>query len=206
MMEQKKTPSKPARRSLRDRNKTAIEQAPETAAAAAPAVAAVPAREEVTTPAAAVQEPKKQAKSGRPARTVAVTRQGIYLTPEQFNNAKAAYLADWKNGGEANTFTLWIGEAITRHAARSLKARLRFAANKPARAEVRTGSSRSFNVPTSAIELMRAAISQEQAEERWLSDSSWCAEAVDAAISTARECNGGELPTPPARLPNRLVR
>ncbi len=102
--------------------------------------------------------------------------------------------------------TLWIGEAITRHAARSLKARLRFAANKPARAEVRTGSSRSFNVPTSAIELMRAAISQEQAEERWLSDSSWCAEAVDAAISTARERNGGELPTPPARLPNRLVR
>ncbi|MGP5666709.1 hypothetical protein [Glutamicibacter arilaitensis] len=197
----------PKRRTLADRNNDAISREDKSAIKEAAEIAPVvqePAM--LPTSEAETKAPKRAKTVGRPARTIDVTRVGIYLTPEQFNNAKAAYLADWKNGGEANTFTLWIGEAITRHAARSLKSRLRFAANKPARAEVRTGSSRSFNVPTSAIELMRAAISQEQAEERWLSDSSWCAEAVDAAISTARERNGEELPTPPSRLPNRLVR
>lgn len=194
----------PKRRTLADRNRAAINR--EETVTPAEDQTAPPVPEPVKTPAEVTKSTVKTKKVGRPARSVDVTRQGIYLTPEQFNSAKAAYLADWTNGGEANTFTLWIGEAIRRHAARTFTERLKFETKKPARAAARTGSSRSFNVPTAAIERMRTAISQEHEKSRWLSDSAWCGEAIDAAISEARERNGGSLPVPPARLPNRLVR
>lgn len=194
----------PKRRTLADRNKDAINR--EEAAEPAVEIEVSPVKEASAVPAAAKKPTTESKKAGRPARSVDVTRQGIYLTQEQFNNAKAAYLADWTNGGEANTFTLWIGEAITRHADRTFTARLKHETKKPARAEARTGSSRSFNVPSAAIARMRAAITQEHDNGRWLSDSAWCGEAIDAAISEAQKRNGGSLPVPPARLPNRLVR
>lgn len=197
----------PKRRTLADRNNEAISREDKPVVKEAAPVAPV-VQEPATLPTAeiAIETPKKAKTVGRPARTIDVTRLGIYLTPEQFNNSKAAYLADWSNGGEANTFTNWIGEALTTHAKRSIQERQKNAVERPARAEKRTGSSRSFNVPTVAIERMRAAISQEHEEGRWLSDSAWCGEAIDAAISEAQKRNGGSLPVPPERLPNRLVR
>lgn len=36
------------------------------------------------------------------------TRIGIYLQPSEFEDAKAAYLADWSNGGRADTFAGWV--------------------------------------------------------------------------------------------------
>ena len=41
---------------------------------------------------------------------------------------------------------------------------------------------------------------------RLASDSAWCSEAIAAAVDAARTKNDGSLPTPPPRLPNRLVR
>lgn len=32
------------------------------------------------------------------------TRLSTYLTPQEFDDAKAAYLANWTNGGKADTF------------------------------------------------------------------------------------------------------
>lgn len=197
----------PKRRTLADRDNDAISREDKPAIKEAAPVA--PVAQEPTmlpTPETKTEAPKRTKTVGRPARTIDVTRVGIYLTPEQFINSKAAYLADWTNGGEANTFTNWIGEALTRHADRTFTARLKYETKKPARAEARTGSSRSFNVPSAAIERMRAAISQEHDNGRWLSDSAWCGEAIDAAISEAQKRNGGSLPVPPERLPNRLVR
>lgn len=197
----------PKRRTLADRNNDAISREDKPVIKEAAPVAPV-VQKPATLPTAeiATETPKKAKTVGRPARTIDVTRLGIYLTPEQFNNSKAAYLADWSNGGEANTFTKWIGEALTTHATRSPQERQKNAVERPARAEKRTGSSRSFNVPTEAVQKMRAAISQEHEEGRWLSDSAWCGEAIDAAISEAQKRNGGSLPVPPERLPNRLVR
>jgi hypothetical protein len=199
--------AQPKRRSLAERNKDAIsrEEAPVQPVAVkepeAPAEAPQPA------PAAppAKATPAAQKTPAPTASASEVTRIGIYLTPEQFTGAKAAYLADWINGGEANTFTRWIGEVLSAHAERTPQERLERSTLRD-RSTERIGSSRSFNVPTAAVEQMRAAITADHGVGRWPSDSAWCAEAIDLATEAAKEKNGGTLPTPPVRLPNRLSR
>ncbi|MGA7205859.1 MAG: hypothetical protein WBX27_14640 [Specibacter sp.] len=199
------------RQSLRNRNKAAITTESlqvEQGEPAMPATEAAPAATEETkapapAPAPAKAPAKKQGHA--PLEANEITRIGIYLTPEQFNGAKAAYLADWLNGGDSNTFARWIGEVISAHAQRTPQERLERSALR-GRATERTGSSRSFNVPTEAAEKMREAVVADQRVGRWPSESAWCAEAMDLAIEAARERNGGSLPTPPARLPNRLTR
>lgn len=132
-------------------------------------------------------------------------RLGIYLTPVEFDDARASYLADWANGGDADTFARWIAGALDRHAARTAKQRAARDRLR-GRSDARTGSTRSFSIPTSTMQRMRAAITADQQAGRWPSDSAWCAEAIALAVEDARKANGGTLPTPPARLPNRLVR
>jgi hypothetical protein len=134
----------------------------------------------------------------------ATARLGIYLTPQEFNDGKAAYLTDWSNGGQADTFARWIAAALDTYAARTPKQRA--GAAPRGRAEERTGSTRSFSIPTDTVARMRAAITADQQAGRWPSDSAWCGEAIAAAVDQARVQNGGSLATPPPRLPNRLVR
>lgn len=150
--------------------------------------------------------PKKAAPACTAATAAAssTARLGIYLTPEEFDDAKAAYLADWTNGGEADTFARWIAAAIEAYAGRTPKQRS--TATPRGRAQERTGSTRSFSIPTDTVARMRAAISADQQAGRWPSDSAWCGEAIADAVDQARTQNGGSLPTPPPRLPNRLVR
>ena len=202
------------RRSLRDRNRAAIALDPDTPdlePTAEPRSSAQP-----TTPAPAVKAPQKprtaSSADGKPpaprkAATAAASdtaRLGIYLTPQEFEDAKAAYLADWTNGGEADTFARWIAAAIETYAARTPKQRA--TAQPRGRADERTGSTRSFAIPTDTVARMRAAINADQQAGRWPSDSAWCSEAIAAAVDAARTKNDGSLPTPPPRLPNRLVR
>jgi len=203
------------RRSLRDRNNAAIgrdadslpppvEPSPDggqrTAAAAEPATAAAPP---VAAPAVAPPTPRPPTPAASAAGATA--RLGIYLTPVEFDQAKAGYLADWTNGGSADTFARWIAAAIDTHAARTPRQRAAQALPK-ARGDEHTGGTRSFSIPAATIRRMRAAITADQHAGRWPSDSAWCGEAIALAVSTARDRNGGALPTPPPRLPNRLVR
>ena len=141
-------------------------------------------------------------RASTPASTTA--RLGIYLTPAEFAGAKAGYLADWSNGGDADTFARWIAAAIEVYAARTTKDRA--GAAPRGRAEERTGSTRSFSIPSDTLAQMRAAIIADNQAGRWPSDSAWCGEAIAYAVEQARARNGGSLPTPPPRLPNRLVR
>lgn len=118
-------------------------------------------------------------------------RLGIYLTPEEFDNAKAAYLADWANGGTADTFARWIATAIETYASRS--ASQRATAPPRGRADEPTGSTRSFNIPTNTLAKMRTAITADQQAGRWPSDSAWCNEAITFAVdqpepATAAPC------------------
>ncbi|MFT8395937.1 hypothetical protein [Propionibacterium sp.] len=185
-----------ARRSLRDRNRAAIAAGPE-----------VPDIEPSAGPRGPVHAPAKPVtRTARQSRTASgsTARLGIYLTRDQFLGAKAAYLADWTNGGDADTFARWIAAALDTHAARTPEQR---AATAPkGRADRRTGSTRSFAIPTTTVARMRTAITADQHAGRWPTDSAWCGDAIDRAVETARAINGGALPTPPARLPNRLVR
>ena len=189
------------RRSIRDRNTAAIAQEAEAVAT----IATVEAPAPVVTPEPRASTPKAPTKKPAPTAATGTDRLGIYLTPAEINDARAAYLADWSNGGDADSFARWIAAAIDTHAARTPKQR----ADRDrlrTRSEERTGSSRSFSIPIASMQRMRAAISADQKAGRWPSDSAWCAEAMALAVDAAREANGGVLPTPPARLPNRLVR
>jgi len=208
-----------ARRSLRDRNAAAIahdfyepvdvpaEQAPPDPATEPTKVSPVgqqTGQNAASQTADAEKAPiaKKKRAQTAPGDT---DRLGIYLTPDEFNGARAGYLADWTNGGEADTFARWIAAALDAHAARTPKQRATQGGLR-VRSEERTGSTRSFNIPTVTMKRMRAAISADQQAGRWPSDSAWAAEAIGIAIDAARAANGGKLPTPPDRLPNRLVR
>ena len=200
------------RRTLGDRNRTsiALDPTPELEPSAEPRSSAQP--NPTPTPGKAPQKPRtgSAARTPAPARKAATAaasdtaRLGIYLTPEEFDDAKAGYLADWSNGGEADTFGKWIAAAIEAYAARTPKQRA--AAPPRGRAEERTGATRSFAIPSDTVGRMRAAITADQQAGRWPSDSAWCGEAIAAAVDQARDHNGGTLPTPPPRLPNRLVR
>lgn len=208
------------RRSLRDRNRAAIALDPDTPdlePTAEPRSSAQPtATRPVEEPAPGTQEATSATEKGSTAKKPAAVRKaataaardtarlGIYLTPQEFEDAKAAYLADWTNGGEADTFARWIAAAIETYAARTPKQRA--TAQPRGRADERTGSTRSFAIPTDTVARMRAAINADQQAGRWPSDSAWCSEAIASAVDAARTKNDGSLPTPPPRLPNRLVR
>ena len=156
----------------------------------------------------AATETPEQPAPRRPAAAASAgdtARLGIYLTPSEFDQAKAGYLADWTNGGTCDTFARWIAAAIDTHAARTPRQRAA-KAHPRGRAEERTGSTRSFSIAVDTMTRMRAAITADQHAGRWPSDSAWCGEAISLAVSAARDRNGGALPTPPPRLPNRLVR
>lgn len=162
---------------------------------------------EPTTPNRPTKPAKKPAKPAprRDGEGEPTVRVGIYLAPEEFTDAKAAYLGAWQLGGQADTFARWVASAIDEHARRSPGERGRLSRGK-GRAETRTGASRSFTMPAATVERMRQAISDDQTDGRWLSDSAWCGDAIAAAVSRVRDESGGTLPTPPARLPNRLIR
>ena len=197
------------------------QQKPEPEAKSNPGPEKKPAQEETstkptasksTTPAAEKPEPtastststKRQGTKGStPTPPAGTVRAGIYFGGDEFEAAKASYLADWENGGEEDTFTRWIAAAIIAHARRSPKKRAELARPK---SQVVNGVQRTFNLPEDSVRRMREAIVEDGKAGRWTSDSAWCADAITIAVHEARERNGGTLPTPPARLPNRLKR
>ncbi len=192
------------RRRLGDRNTAAIAQDR--------TVATPPAPKELESP-GVTPEPETKTKatttakgtSAKAAQVSDTVRLGIYITPEDVDSAKSAYLADWQAGGHLDTFAKWMAYAFDAHAGRSVSERTRLA-RPSGRSETRTGSSRSFVIPTDTIARMREAIAQDQAADRWPSDSAWCSDAIAAAVEQSRTRAGGTLPTAPARLPNRLRR
>ncbi len=157
------------------------------------------------TPPNASEHPEPTSSNRGRRATAETTRVGIYLTPEEFEQAKAGYLADWQAGGHADTFARWITAALETHADRTPAQRADLSTPRPRAAE-RSGASRSFTIPTSTVSRLRAAIAADQHTGRWPTVSAWCADAIALAVQTAQDHAGGTLPTPPARLPNRLVR
>ena len=113
-----------------------------------------PPEQPATTPAAAESEKAKAAtpkppKQAAPALVIAstdakgesrVVRQGIYITADEFADAKRAHLADWQAGGQADTFARWIGAVTDAHAARTAAERAELA-RPTGRSEHRTGAS-----------------------------------------------------------------
>lgn len=173
----------PRRRSLADRNESAIASSDTT---------------EEATPTTAPTRPAQH----RPRKAVdaAETRRiSVSMTALLYNNCKAAFLADWINGGVCDQFRLWVSAALARHAARSPMERAETHSEA-------TGTPRSFIVSVDTYAAMVDAMVDDQQADRWLTLSGWAVEALTAAVDAARARNVAELPTPPERLPHRLRR
>lgn len=132
-------------------------------------------------------------------------RIGIYFSPQEIDTARAAYLADWQDGGEHDTFAGWVAAALTSYADLGADQRANHTREIP-RGSRKIGGPRSISVGSSASEAMRRAQREDEAQGRWLSISAWAGDAVALAASKARDRRGGALPVPPKRLPYRLMR
>ncbi len=154
----------------------------------------------------------KPAPKARPATTpvpsASMTRTGIYFRPSTFDDAKSAYLIDLDRHPDApDSIARWIAGALDQHAARTSEDRARIAADLPPEPPAEgSGFTRSFDLPDAVIAARDAAIAHDRRAGRTSSRSSFSTEAIRNAIEHARQANGGVLPTPPARLPNKPVR
>ncbi|MBN9748573.1 hypothetical protein DMP23_47635 [Amycolatopsis sp. A1MSW2902] len=131
------------------------------------------------------------------------TRIAWYWRLPDFDDARAAYLADWQcdereriRGPEK--FAAWIGRALSRFAELTPQERAARVERPPA--EGITGGSRSFEVPDGDLAAMRKAMREDREAGLWTSDSGWVAGAIATAVEAARTRAGGTLPTPPTRL------
>lgn len=221
----------PARKSLKDRNKAAIispveaptvepvtepaadvsqRQATDASGAYAPAVGgrgavqpAVPqtGEESITT-----------TERGGPARRPQVlpagtARLGLYLRQATLEGAKSAYVADLDTVTNPPTsFARWIATALDAHTARTPAERARMAEAHPDPEEGKRGVNRAFILPVDTIAAMEETTGIDRRAGRMQSVSQLAAEALRIAIEEARVRNGGSLPRPPKRLPNKPAR
>lgn len=201
----------PKRRSIRDRDiepsdtQTTEGEAPTAPAPKRSAPAALP----TTKDSEPSQDQADTAREHRHQRSALDERinLGVYLTADTYEEMKAAYLADWSNRrGEADTLYRWVTNALSTHAALSSTSRVKKSTAGAKRAPTRTGNTKAFKVAVDVYQRMQDAIAADESAGHWSSESAWCVDAITHAISAARSANGGTLPTPPARLPNRLKR
>ncbi len=188
------------RRSLRDRDQDAITETEEDEQPAP--VLLEPA---VTTPPASA--PKQRAMPVPQVRTETTTRIGLYLQEQVFQDAKSAYLVDLDSQPDPSTsFARWVGQVLDRHNRLTSERRAQVAKTLGEEPKGGNGFSRSFMIPASTVVDMDEAIKRDRKAERFVSASQYATEAVRASIADARRRNGGTLPVPPARLPNKPTR
>lgn len=199
----------PKRRSIRDRDTEPTDtEATETQADAVTTQSAT-ATLPTTKDTAPSEDQADTAREQRRQRSVLDERinLGVYLTAETYEEMKAAYLADWTNHrGDADTLYRWVTNALSTHAALSSTSRVKRSTAGAKRATTRTGNTKAFKVAGEVYQRMQDAIAADESAGHWSSESAWSVDAITHAISAARAANGGTLPNPPARLPNRLKR
>ena len=182
------------RRSLRERDQDAI--------TAAEAEEPAPVLEDPEP--APVTRPKRRTTPVPQVRTETTTRIGLYFQEQVFQDAKSAYLVDLDSQPDpATSFARWVGQVLDRHNRLTPERRAQVAKTLGEEPKGGNGFSRSFMIPASTVADMDEAIKQDRKAERFVSASQYATEAVKASIADARRRNGGTLPVPPARLPNK---
>lgn len=130
------------------------------------------------------------ANTAQPATTITV-----YLSPEAYQDAQAAAIADWEIGGP-ESFAAWIIAALRRYAAQPPHTR------HPDPAAVCGGSPKSFRVDIETRQIVDAALALDARSGTLSTRSVWAATAIRAAVELARQ--RGPLPSPPDRMPPRF--
>lgn len=137
-----------------------------------------------------------------------LVRKSAYIPEGEWQDARAAYLADWQAGGEANSIAKWIEQAALAFAHLPQEQRATYIPQVTTRAAdgIVTGKPRSYTVSEATAATMKAILEDDQAAGQWHSESAWLRGAMANAVDTARRREGGSLPEAPARLPARLSR
>lgn len=192
------------RLSIADRNKAAIaHDTPEP----------LPEKDEgeqtATPPAAPTKAQKtltKQKKTTAARTSSDTARLGVYISTDEYEDAKAAYVTAYARGGQIDNFARWIAAALNEHAARTTAQRAKHARMKERSpwGKGKAGASRSFAIPTDTLERMQEAMDDDLIAGQWPTRSEWAGDAIAAAVEAARA--EGPLLDPPKRLPNRLKR
>lgn len=135
-------------------------------------------------------------------------RLGTYWRPDTFEAAKSAYLGDLDSQPDSpGSFAGWINRSIERHSRLTPESRAKIAQGIGDEPKDGRGVSRSFHVEAATVDAMENAIVKDRKTlGRVTSRTLFVAESVREAIKEARERYGAELPTAPARLPNRPPR
>lgn len=167
--------SQPRRRTLAERNRDAIIRDPHPES---------------------TQLPERRARTT----TTDTTTQSVSMTQAEYNDVKAAFLADWQNNRQHDTLPSWVGAAIERHAHLTPAQRSDLNGSGP-----KGNSPRSFNIANIVSDAISDTMTADAAAGIFLTRSGWCHNALSVAVSTARDTNGGTLPTAPTRLPIRLA-
>lgn len=131
---------------------------------------------------------------------------GIYFPDaEVLDLARRAFVTDfWEHEGP-DTFAEWISQAILAHARRTYVERDELARPRPARQSGGRGKLRKIDVRPEVRQAVEDGMSQDRTKlRRQISMSSWCGDAVAAAIETAKDRTEGELMEIDGQLPPRL--
>lgn len=118
----------------------------------------------------------------------------------EWDEARAAYMSDWRAGGQADTFQRWLAGVIDSYVRRPID----HTAVDPL--EAVTDHPKTHKLPTDTLARLSAAVAARQAEGLPATQTEVVRRAMAAAVEVARTREGGHLPPVTGRLPNRLVR
>ena len=142
------------------------------------------------------------------APTGPLIRVGLYFQPETFNLARSAYMADLDTLGAAaeDSFARWIARSMMEFAGQSTSARQQIVAQLDPVVSHGAGFTRSVFLPKAVLDARDVAIATDRRSggHAW-SRSGFSTDAIRHSIQQAAARNGGELPPPPSRLPNKPV-
>ncbi|UIJ35599.1 hypothetical protein [Allobranchiibius sp. GilTou73] len=181
-----------------------------------PAPAAPPVREATATPATSAPAAAEQTAAPRSSRgsnthssaAPAGTQRIATYWPHHalLPLARGAYVADLQRvPGSPDSFARWIGQAVRDYAQLTTAGRERAALEPVPEGDGKT-LARPFNIPTDDVEAMHRAQRVDLEHNQVRSRSEFITRAIRAAIATARERAGGELPEVKGRLPGPATR
>lgn len=195
----------PRRASLRDRDNAAIATSRNLPA---PATEDVDARTDPAPTSRSTQPqttPKQDVGPATTGTSGGGARISLYLHPDTYRDARAAYVVDFEQPNPASSYAEWIAAAVRTHADLHSEERGQLAATLPDIDRAGVGIHRTVKVSADIQTVMDAARREDRLAGRVIGRSGFAYEAVLAAIEAARARVGGILPEPPGRLPKNLA-
>ena len=131
---------------------------------------------------------------------------GLYFPDaEDLDEARRAFVTDFWEYDGPDTFSEWISQAVLAHAARSHTERAALAQPRRARQAGVRGKLRKIDVRREISDAVEAGIAEDRQQlRRQITVSTWCNDAVTAAVSATKDRTDGELMEIDGSLPPRL--